>query len=552
MRLFDVAFFLDKQQIITKLLWHDKQVGKQYASFWGGAPGKNIHDFFQLGSGQSGILSLPPRQFCYHRIALGAQEELLLLRENDEYQSTFQYALELLPYGIQIYDATGHLSYINETSLKISSLPKRELLLGKYLLDIWNVGEEISTVLSCLRKQSAIHQRIDTFLDANKGNITTVNSAYPLLSGSEFKGAILFEQDLNLVQRQKEYLKGLEPSLKLHSMQTPARSMSGYTFDCISGNSVAITSAVTLAQRFAEQECNIMLIGETGTGKEIFAQSIHRASRRKWKKLVAINCAAIPEPLIESMLFGTRKGAFTGSENKPGLFEEADGGTLFLDEINSMSLSMQSKILRAVQDGVFRRVGSNTDFQTDVRIISSCNEDPFDLVEKKSMRKDLFYRLSTVQIRIPPLRERIEDIPTLVSYYFDTRKTQFAKQIDYIAPQVMELFAQYEWPGNIRELFHVLDYAINVVDAGVINISDLPEYIVSRSAPKPSTPLPNCQPSQQDVTNATLDELVGEFESTVIVQVLEHYGYNISKAAQSLGICRQSLSYRIKKYGIRF
>ncbi|MEM5769927.1 MAG: sigma 54-interacting transcriptional regulator, partial [Bacillota bacterium] len=298
-------------------------------------------------------------------------------------------------------------------------------------------------------------------------------------------------------------------------------------------------------RKFAVVDCHVLLIGETGTGKEMFAQSIHRESSRSQKDFVAINCASMPETLIESMLFGTVKGSFTGSENKAGLFEEANGGTLFLDELNSMSLAMQSNLLRIVQEGVYRRVGGSRDLKTDVRIISSSNEDPYLLIEEGRMRRDLFYRLSSVQIQIPPLRDRLEDLGQLVERYIQLKRRQFAKEIDYVTPEVLSLFRAYRWPGNVRELFHVLDYAMNMMDNGVIDEACLPPHFIERLSPDKAP----CG-ADIDVIHSELEDIIGDYESRVLKKVLQHYGNNISHAAASLGISRQRLSYRIRKYGI--
>ena len=312
------------------------------------------------------------------------------------------------------------------------------------------------------------------------------------------------------------------------------------------------TPDLELAQRVAPQNSPVMLVGETGTGKEIFAQSIHRSSPRAGKKFVAINCAAIPETLIESLLFGTAKGSFTGSEDKAGYFEEASGGTLFLDELNSMSLVMQSKLLRVLQERTFRRVGGKKDLELDVRIISSCNEDPFQTVEENKFRRDLFYRLSSVIIELPPLREHLEDLEQLTWYHLEQTAFQYVHRITRIQPQVYQLLRAYRWPGNVRELFHVLDYAQNVADSDVMTVEHLPAYLRKNQAPAPRQSAPLTPSGHIDFSHTSLQALMDDYEKEVITQALDHCGYNISQTAQALGILRQSLQYRIRKYGIIF
>lgn len=550
MNLCGTIFVTNEEREILEILWGSQGMKNKYVGLWGWLKGHKLDEIFHPREEHHGIFAYQDEIFSFQKVVLW-NYQLYLIRLGQDIQELYEQTMEHLPQGVQIYDREGHLIYLNEISRQISALPPKEDLIGKHLLDIWNLEPDISTTLSCLRERISIRHRIDTFLDANKGNITTINTAYPILCGNELQGAALFEMDLSITRQQGDYIRKLEEDLKRYTNQIPEDKMSGYNFDCIIGNSQSMVDTIHLAKRFAQQDSNILLVGETGTGKEVFAQSIHRASPRSGKPFVAINCAAFPESLIEGMLFGTRKGAFTGSEDKKGLFEEANGGTLFLDEVNSMSLAMQSKLLRVLQEGVFRRIGSSKDFHTDVRIISSCNENPFELLEHYTMRRDLFYRLSTVQLHLPPLRERPEDIPTLVDYYLERKRAIYAKHIDYISPQVMELFHTYQWPGNVRELFHVLEYILNVTDGGVITVENLPKYILSQAdAHDQNEPTHSTPQNEPSFVDSTLEVLIGEYEANIIKRVLEHHGGNISRAARSLGISRQSLGYRIKKYGI--
>ena len=267
---------------------------------------------------------------------------------------------------------------------------------------------------------------------------------------------------------------------------------------------------------------------------------------------MAINCAAIPETLIESLLFGTAKGSFTGSEDKAGYFEEASGGTLFLDELNSMSLVMQSKLLRVLQERTFRRVGGKKDLELDVSIISSCNEDHFQTVEENKFRRDLFYRLSSVIIELPPLREHLEDLEQLTRYHLEQTAFQYVHRITRIQPQVYQLLRAYRWPGNVRELFHVLDYAQNVADSDVMTVEHLPAYLRKSQAPAPRQSVSPAVSPSIDFSHTSLQALMDDYEKEVITQALDHCGYNISQTAHTLGILRQSLQYRIRKYGIIF
>ncbi len=418
---------------------------------------------------------------------------------------------------------------------------------GRHLLDMYNLDESISTTMTALQTQAPVIDRVDSFRTSEFSTvpIASANTSYPIFREGELLGAVVFEQTAEIVEKNLKKMEATRRALSSFQNKPPKVSFSGYTFDNVIGSSPKLREAVELARRVAPQDSPILLVGETGTGKEIFAQSIHRASRRRGGKFLAINCAAVPETLIESLLFGTKKGSFTGSEDKAGYFEEASCGTLFLDELNSMSLAMQSKILRVLQEKTFRRVGGHQELKLDVRIISSCNEDPFKNISENTFRRDLFYRLSTVMIELPPLREHLEDLEELIRYHLEATAYQFVRSVTQIEPEVYALLRAYHWPGNVRELFHVLDYAQNVTDSEVMEARHLPPYLLKRRASTPNT-------QTIDFSQKDLQSLMDDYEREIIAQALEHCGYNISQTAKTLGILRQSLQYRIRKYGLIF
>ena len=310
-----------------------------------------------------------------------------------------------------------------------------------------------------------------------------------------------------------------------------------------------------MAQTVSAKESNILILGETGTGKEIIAQSIHHDSLRSKHKFLAINCAAIPEQLAESILFGTEKGSFTGSVQKRGLFEEADQGTIFLDELNSMGLGLQSKLLRVLQEGVFRRVGGNRDLRSNVRIIASCNENIFQLVEENKLRRDLFYRIATVIIDLPPLRDHIDDLEVLTWHHIHHSNANGVPKFTSVHPEVFRIFRQYKWPGNVRELNHILDYAETVAAGDTLIRDYLPSYLlqainssqsVTFFASETDKSKDSCLSGQGNLT-----ELLAQYETVIIQQALIKHDGNITKAAKSLGIQRQNLQYRLKKLNIK-
>lgn len=555
MYLFDVLFTIGPRQEFLSLTWGGEHTALPYrpmCEHWV----EQRHKIFEVlplpDQRPGGSLVWNGEQLSYLLLPAPEGKQYLLLSWNANTEFLYTRALDQLPFGVQIYDKNTHAVYFNQASREISHIPSGVNITGRHLLDMYDLEETVSTTMTALRTQSPVIDRVDQFSVDNGTFIASANTSYPIFQNGQLSGAVTFEHTEETIQKYYQSIQDTRQALKHFSGNAAPVRFSGYTFENVIGGSEKLRSAVELAQRVAPQNSPVMLVGETGTGKEIFAQSIHRSSPRAGKKFVAINCAAIPETLIESLLFGTAKGSFTGSEDKAGYFEEASGGTLFLDELNSMSLVMQSKLLRVLQERTFRRVGGKKDLELDVRIISSCNEDPFQTVEENKFRRDLFYRLSSVIIELPPLREHLEDLEQLTWYHLEQTAFQYVHRITRIQPQVYQLLRAYRWPGNVRELFHVLDYAQNVADSDVMTVEHLPAYLRKNQAPAHRQSAPPTPSGHIDFSHTSLQALMDDYEKEVITQALDHCGYNISQTAQALGILRQSLQYRIRKYGIIF
>lgn len=555
MYLFDVLFTIGPREEFLSLTWGGEHAALPYrpmCEHWVEQRHK-ISEVLPLPQARpGGSLVWSGEQLSYLLLPAPEGKQYLLLSWNANLEFLYTRALDQLPFGVQIYDKNTHAVYFNQASREISHIPSGVNITGRHLLDMYDLEETVSTTMTALRTQSPVIDRVDQFSVDNGTFIASANTSYPIFQNGQLSGAVTFEHTEETIQKYYQSIQDTRQALKHFSGNAAPVRFSGYTFENVIGGSEKLRSAVELAQRVAPQNSPVMLVGETGTGKEIFAQSIHRSSPRAGKKFVAINCAAIPETLIESLLFGTAKGSFTGSEDKAGYFEEASGGTLFLDELNSMSLVMQSKLLRVLQERTFRRVGGKKDLELDVRIISSCNEDPFQTVEENKFRRDLFYRLSSVIIELPPLREHLEDLEQLTRYHLEQTAFQYVHRITRIQPQVYQLLGAYRWPGNVRELFHVLDYAQNVADSDVMTVEHLPAYLRKNQAPAPRQSVSPAASPSIDFSHTSLQALMDDYEKEVITQALDRCGYNISQTAQALGILRQSLQYRIRKYGIIF
>ncbi len=325
------------------------------------------------------------------------------------------------------------------------------------------------------------------------------------------------------------------------------RSSSGkYTFDSIVGESKQVLKLIEDAKKVARTDSNIIIYGETGSGKELIAQSIHNDSSRKRKKFIAVNCSAVPENLMESIFFGSVKGAFTGAENKKGLFELASGGTIFLDEINSMPLILQAKLLRVIQEGTVRRLGGSEEVKVDSRIISALNMDPFQEVKQGKIRNDLLYRLGVVFIRIPSLRERIDDIEMLTDYFIKMKSRNLGLDEKPVNKMVYYLFMKNEWEGNVRQLEHVIECAIVMSRySNEINAEHLPAYFLKTST--------SSKKSKEEISlvQNTLQHEMETIEKNRIIFDLENSNCNMTAAAKTLGISRQNLYKKMKKYDIK-
>jgi two-component system response regulator AtoC len=317
-----------------------------------------------------------------------------------------------------------------------------------------------------------------------------------------------------------------------------------FSFEQIVGESPAMREMLAVAHKVAESEVSsVLLQGESGTGKDLVAKAIHYHSARAERPFIAINCAALPGTLIESELFGYEKGAFTDAKaRKEGLFEQAEGGTLFLDEIGELELSLQAKLLRVLEEGSFRRVGGLKDLPLDIRVIAASNRDLKVESETGHFRTDLYYRLSVIQIDIPPLRDRGDDIKILAEHYISSFKSRLRKNTDRISPEAISAFSRYEWPGNVRELRNVIERAMILEDGNEITAKYLPRGLtvdVAGAAVQPNTGDQFCLPA----VGVSLEEV----EMSLVRQALERSAGNQTKAAELLNISRDQLRYRMKK-----
>ena len=382
--------------------------------------------------------------------------------------------------------------------------------------------------------------RPDTVAIMITGNVNVPNVVTALRGGAhDFIGKPIRLEELRVTLRNAVETRELRREVKI----TRAERSREFSFDQLIGDSPAMLKAVELARRVAQSDVtSILLQGETGTGKDLFARAIHFASDRSTAPYLAINCAALPATLIESELFGYEKGAFTDAkQRKEGLFEQAQGGTIFLDEIGEMELSLQAKLLRVLEGGAFRRVGGLKDLPLDVRIIAASNQNLKKAGEAGSFRLDLYFRLSVIQVDIPPLRDRGEDIIRLANHYIEiANQKRRGKPLSGISPDVVRIFNSYSWSGNVRELRNVIERASILEDGDMVSAFHLPADML------PLTPAGQGQPSSGIVLPPEGIPLE-TVEVELARQALERTGGNLTQAAKLLDISRDQLRYKLKK-----
>ena len=349
-----------------------------------------------------------------------------------------------------------------------------------------------------------------------------------------------------------EVRMNIQNALRSRNLEVENRSLKKelvkeYSFQNMVGNSPAMHSIFDMVKRVSQTPTNVLITGESGTGKEVVAKAIHYNGPLKDKPFVTVNCGAIPENLMESEMFGHKKGSFTGAvADKAGLFEVADGGTLFLDEVGELPLTIQVKLLRAIQERVIRRVGSTDDMKVDVRIIAATNRNLEEMVAKGGFRQDLFYRLNVINIKTPSLRERREDIPLLANHFLKKYNDRLTKNIGAISTEAMEILKKYDYPGNVRELENLIERTVALEGGATILPESLPPMVNTSSGRK----MASSNEIEIGDDGVDLDKVMGQIEKELLVKAIHAAGGVKKRAAKLLHISFRSMRYRIEKYNL--
>ena len=468
----------------------------------------------------------------------------LMTRKIKVYEDIF----DKLDQGVVVSDHENRIIFINRACEVIEGIEANDCL-NKKMEDVYEPTDKTpnrSMHSAVLNTGIAANEYWNQYLVKKTNKIMNViERMYPVKEDGETIAVYSLIKNLPVLKR------SIDESLELYTRFSQYKPKNGtkYCFENIVGRDISFIESLSNAKQVAKNNTTILIFGETGTGKELFAQSIHNSSSFHNGPFISINCAAIPSALLESMFFGTVKGAYTGASNSAGLFEQAEKGTLFLDEINSMDIKLQAKLLKVIENKKVRRLGSEKEINTNCRILVATNEPPYECVQKGILREDLYYRLLSCVLFIPPLRERNEDVELLANWFIKKFNDIYGMNVKSIDPQMLHSFRQYKWPGNVRELEHVIESAYSIAETGLEELSldsISPYYRKFFQIP---------ENEKMDVVEMPgldlgLKECVGNYEKEVIRKVLLECGGNVTKAAENLKITRQSLQHKIKKYGL--
>jgi PAS domain S-box-containing protein len=472
-----------------------------------------------------------------HTLVLDTSVHQFLLDKLQETDDViFEGLIENPHTGYLTVDCNGMITLINKTMAKALNLKTSEVV-GKYISDVIP-NSKLPEILATGR--------------TDRNDIWTLSSGrdilvdrMPIIKDGKIIGAMVHSviMDMAEVKHLIQRFQDTQQELNIYKDAVCSIYRARWRFDHLIGQSLIFQNIVSMAKQFSQTSSTLLITGESGTGKELFAQAIHNASPRSSGPFIRINCAALPENLLESELFGYAEGAFTGAKKggKPGKFELANGGTIFLDEIGDMPMSMQTKLLTVLQERVIERVGGTTPIQINARIIAATNKDLEAMVRNHQFRDDLYYRLNVVQLKLPPLRRRMDDLPMLTEDLMKKLNHKLQTSVDNISNEAMQLLQSYSWPGNIRELENLLERAINLAQMNsrsTIEAIDFPSLY-------DSTPM---QIPTLSEGSKTLPERIDDLEKQLIIQALEKTNGNKTQAAKLLGIHSSALYRKLTKY----
>lgn len=461
----------------------------------------------------------------------------------------FTHFFDQIHQPIAVIDHQGRYIYYNQESADLDGYSVKRAL-GRHMLEVYpKMTENSSTMLQALKCGREFRDNYQNYYNALGKLVDYQHTTVPLYNReNEIVGAIEVGRDLSTVRALQEQVVSLNSRLYQNSQQDSELPEIVHASDIMA-------RVVEQTKILGRNDVPVLIVGETGTGKELFARLVHKSSSRYRKPFIALNCSALPAALIESTLFGTVKGAFTGAENREGYLDLANGGTLFLDELNAMPLEMQSKLLRFLQEKTYWPIGGQKEKHSDVRIVAAMNESPLALLESGKMRSDLFYRLNVGLIKLPPLRERPDDIPVLARYFIQKHQSEVTTPFSGISASAIKQLQAAPWPGNVRMLENVIvrSMVMQSEEGELHHIAFDDDYERQHSLPEPKESDFAPQVIKQRAaleSGKNLAELVECYEKQLIIEALNRSHGIVVKAAELLGISRTTLQYKVKKYAI--
>lgn len=447
-------------------------------------------------------------------------------------QEVLQAILKTIDEGIHVVNTEGKTIFYNEVAARHDGMDVKEVQ-GKHLFDVFpSLSEESSTLLKVMKTAKPIYNQAQVYVNMHGARIDTINTTLPIFLDKEIIGAVEIAKDYSRMKLLSERLLDLQKGMNKNSKKKLVKNLK-FTLNDLKTINPSFINMKNEARKLAKSDSPILVYGESGTGKELFVQGIHHESLRSEGPFIAQNCAAIPETLLESILFGTAKGSYTGAVERKGLFELADGGTLFLDELQMMPIELQAKLLRVLEDGMVRRVGGAENISVNVRVISAMNVHPSTAMQKHMLRSDLYYRLNVFTFSLLPLKERKEDILFLITHFMNFFNKKLNKGIQGLEQKLENFFMNHQWPGNVRELKHTIEYMMNICEGDLLRTDDLP-FMLKQQIP----------PAENSLS---LRKNLEQFEKNLIDHALELTKGNINQAAKLLEIPRQTLQYKMKK-----
>lgn len=448
----------------------------------------------------------------------------------------YQQILDISTDGFLVVDTDSRIIEINQAYCSYLGVERIETI-GKHVLEVVKNSKLPEILNSGETEVNVLHKLVEG-QSLNREKVVVVTRA-PVKNGQNVIAAVgqikFSKKTMELANRLQE----MDQELEYYKKELQRIAGTKYSFENMIGKNPKFLEVKRIAEKAARNDFTVLILGGTGTGKEVFANAIHYASKRKDRPFIRVNCAAIPAELLESELFGYEEGSFTGARRggKKGKFELADSGTIFLDEIGDMPISMQAKILRVLQENELEKVGSYETIPINVRVIAATNQDLEQKMHNNTFRSDLYYRLNVIQLEIPPLRERSDDIPEFVNYFLQELNEKYDTDI-CLEPEAFQVLIRHNWAGNIRELRNVIERAFSLVDGNIIKANTLLVNVVNKMLDNGSSP------------DGKLDNIMGEYERDTLIRMLQKNKYNCKLTAKELGIHRTTLYKKLNRLNI--